>query len=200
MPREAARAPAHSAARRSGTRRRKRPRESGALAQSGVQSRNWELRECRIGEIMRDCISVMMTFISLDIFFGHAIQTNCLLLPGFGLRSVTLRLTRPTRPSARGERLTRPLPRNSARQSSAQPTAAARRTCSFRRRRQLPGGNLATFENNSTSLASAWTALIRPTDSAEPQTCCSCSSPTSATLATLSPPVAPALFLMKSRD
>ena len=55
-------------------------------------------------------------------FFGHAIQTNCLLLPGFGLRSVTLRLTRPTRPSARGERLTRPLPRNSARQSSAQPT------------------------------------------------------------------------------
>ena len=52
------------------TRGRKRPRESGALAQSGVQSRNWELRECRIGEIMRDCISLMMTFISLDIFFA----------------------------------------------------------------------------------------------------------------------------------
>ena len=100
---------------------------------------------------MRDCISVMMTFISLDIFFGHAIQTNCLLLPGFGLRSVTLRLTRPTRPSARGERLTRPLSRNSARHSSAQPTAAARRACSFRRRRQLAGGKVATSPRSRTT-------------------------------------------------
>lgn len=176
------------------TRGRKRPRESGALAQSGVQSRNWELRECRIGEIMRDCISLMMTFISLDIFFAMLSTPTAFfcLASAFGPSRYDSRVPRDPQRGGNGSR-GRCRETAPGRAVHSPPPLLDERVLS-RRRRQLPGGNLATFENNSTSLASAWTALIRPTDSAEPWTCCWSSSPTSATLATLSPPVAPALF------